>query len=180
MDWLIRFALNNRAVVTAAALFLLIYGVWVGSNLPVDVFPDLSAPTVTVVTEAHGMTPVDLEQQVTFPIETALNGASAVRRIRSATGVGISVVGVEFEWDTARRVARRVGSERLDAAVVRDDVESIALAQVVQYEPQRLLGLLDLLSTHAARSIDDERDGGRAVRRWRRDGYVRSGLNPCE
>ncbi|MGB0579278.1 MAG: efflux RND transporter permease subunit [Limisphaerales bacterium] len=114
MDSLIRLSLRNRALVVAAAFLLTGYGAWVAKELPVDVFPDLSAPTVTVVTEAHGMTPDDLEQQVTFPIETALNGAAGVRRLRSATAVGISLIWVEFEWDTDIRIARQIVNEKLD------------------------------------------------------------------
>ena len=132
MDSLIRFALGNRALVLVSALLLTAYGGWVGRSLPVDVFPDLSAPTVTIVTEAHGMTPVDLEQQVTFPIETAMNGSAGVRRIRSATSVGISIVWVEFDWGTNIRVARQIVTERLDvvSGALPDDVEPPILAPV--------------------------------------------------
>lgn len=132
MDALIRFALLNRALVLVAALLLTGYGGWVGRHLPVDVFPDLSAPTVTIVTEAHGMTPVDLEQQVTFPLETAMNGSAGVRRIRSATSVGISIVWVEFDWGTDIRMARQIVTERLDivSGALPDEVEPPILAPV--------------------------------------------------
>lgn len=132
MDALIRFALLNRALVLVTALLLTSYGGWVGRHLPVDVFPDLSAPTVTIVTEAHGMTPVDLEQQVTFPIETAMNGSAGVRRIRSATSVGISIVWVEFDWGTDIRMARQIVTERLDivSGALPDEVEPPILAPV--------------------------------------------------
>lgn len=119
-------------MVVAAAILLTGYGVWVAKELPVDVFPDLSAPTVTVVTEAHGMTPDDLEQQVTFPIETALNGAAGVRRLRSATAVGISLIWVEFEWGTDIRIARQIVNEKLDliAGSLPEGVEPPVLAPI--------------------------------------------------
>jgi CzcA family heavy metal efflux pump len=115
MNHLIRWALSNRALVLVAAALLIAFGVHTATQMPVDVFPDLTAPTVTVITEAHGMSPTEVETQITFPIETAVNGASGVRRVRSATAVGISVVWVEFEWGTDLRDARQTVSERLDA-----------------------------------------------------------------
>ena len=113
MDKLIQWALNNRVLVLVAAVLLTVFGVHTATRMPVDVFPDLTAPTVTVITEAHGMSPTEVETQITFPIETAVNGASGVRRVRSATAVGISVVWVEFEWGTDIREARQIVSEKL-------------------------------------------------------------------
>lgn len=117
MDKLIQWALGNRALVVVAALLLTAFGIHTATRMPVDVFPDLTAPTVTVITEAHGMSPTEVETQITFPIETAVNGASGVRRVRSATAVGISVVWVEFEWGTDIRNARQIVSEKIGGVV---------------------------------------------------------------
>lgn len=117
MDKLIQWALGNRVLVIVAALLLTVFGIHTATRMPVDVFPDLTAPTVTVITEAHGMSPTEVETQITFPIETAVNGASGVRRVRSATAVGISVVWVEFEWGTDIRNARQIVSEKMSGVV---------------------------------------------------------------
>jgi CzcA family heavy metal efflux pump len=120
MDAIIKWSVNNRAAVLAVGLLLCAGGGIVALQMPVDVFPDLTAPTVTVITEAHGMAPVEVENQVTFPIEAALNGASGVRRVRSSTAVGISVVWVEFDWGTDIYAARQVVGEKL--ALTRDSL----------------------------------------------------------
>lgn len=116
IDRLISASLNNRLLILAAALFLLVWGTWTGLRSPMDVFPDLTAPSVTIVTEAHGMPPEDVERLVTFPIETAMNGASGVRRVRSNSGIGISVVTVEFKWGSDIYRARQIVSEKLQGA----------------------------------------------------------------
>lgn len=113
---LIRWSLANRAVVLGLAAGLLVWGAWTAARLPVDVLPDVNAPTVTVVTEAHGMAPDEVETLVTIPIETALNGAPGLRRLRSTSGIGISVVWAEFAWETDPYRARQVVTERLQVA----------------------------------------------------------------
>lgn len=112
----IAWSLRNRLFVVAVSLLLLLWGGWEAVRMPVDVFPDLTAPSVTVVAESHGMAPEDMETQVTFPIETALNGAPGVRRVRSTTKSGIATVVVEFEWGTDVLVARQVVAEKLQLA----------------------------------------------------------------
>ncbi len=132
IDGLIAWSLKNRVIVLLVAAGLLGIGAWRASQMPVDVFPDLTAPTVTVLTEAHGMAPEEVERYVTLPIETALNGAAGLRRVRSSSGVGISVVWAEFEWGTDIFRARQVVSERLQTArgQIPADLEPPMLAPV--------------------------------------------------
>ncbi len=113
LDRIIRFSLSNRVIVLVLCAVLLALGMIRTMQTEVDIFPDLNAPTVVVMTEAQGMAPEDVEQLVTFPVETALNGASGVRRVRSSSATGFSVVWVEFDWSTDMAVARQTVTERL-------------------------------------------------------------------
>ena len=124
VDFLLRWSLTHRGLVLAVAALLMGLGAFLAWRMPLDVFPDLTAPTVTVVVEGHGMSPSEMEAQVTFPIESAVNGAPDVRRVRSGTALGIAVVWVEFEWGTDIQRARQAVAERLAvvAGVLPDQV----------------------------------------------------------
>jgi len=113
LDSIILFSLRNRFFILLTAVVLVVWGLYTGSRMDVDVFPDLTAPTVVVMTDSHGMAAEEVERLVTFPIETAVNGATGVRRVRSASSQGFSFVWVEFDWGTDIFLARQIVSEKL-------------------------------------------------------------------
>lgn len=115
-NFLVKSSLKNRLVVLLIAFVMMAYGLLQGQKLQVDVFPSLNKPVVTVLTEAGGMAPEEVEQLVTFPLENLLNGITGVTRIRSTSGIGLSIVYIEFEWDTDIYRNRQLVSERLDLA----------------------------------------------------------------
>ena len=119
LNAILKFSLQQRMLVIAAALLLSGYGLWTASNLPIDVFPDLDRPRVVIMTEAAGMAPEEVESQVTFPIETAVNGANGVQAVRSTSSTGLSVIYVEFEFGTNVFTARQVINERLQMVAER-------------------------------------------------------------
>lgn len=129
---LVRLSLRYRMILVVLSATLLVYGIQTGRDMPIDVFPDLTAPTVTILVEGHGMAPEEMETLVTFPIEAAVHGAADVRRVRSATSVGIAVVWVDFDWGTNIFHARQTVTERI-AAIAGDlpaQVEAPVLSPV--------------------------------------------------
>src|SRR3954467_6879817 len=113
MKRIIQWSIDHHWIVIGLSVLLFVAGAWTARQMPIDVFPDLTAPTVTILTEGHGMAPEEMESLVTLPLESAINGASGVRRVRSATAVGIAVVWVEFDWGADIFMARQLVSEKL-------------------------------------------------------------------
>ena len=145
IDGLIRWSLENKLIVLALAAGLLAWGGWQASQLPVDVLPDLTAPTVTVLVEGQGVAPEEMESLVTFPIEAALNGAAGVRRVRSVTAVGAAIVWVEFDWGEDIYRARQTVNEKLSlvAATLPETVEAPVLAPISSIMGEILFLALD-------------------------------------
>lgn len=159
LDKLMQASLRNRLIVLIAALSILVFGVIVTINMPVDVFPDLTAPTVTILTESHGMAPEEVEKLVTFPIETVVNGASGVRRVRSNSIQGLSTVWVEFDWGVDIYIARQIVNEKLQIMrnTLPDGVDQPVLAPITSIMGEiMLVGLTaDTTSPMELRTLAD-------------------------
>ena len=119
MNALIRFALHNRLLIICLSLVVLVLGSLTMANLPIDIFPSLTRPRVVVMTECPGLAPEEVETLVTLPLETALNGSTGVQTVRSSSGIGLSVIYVEFGWNSDVYLARQIVNERIATVLAR-------------------------------------------------------------
>jgi CzcA family heavy metal efflux pump len=159
LNKILSFSLNNRLAVLLGAVFLITIGLYTAKNMNVDVFPDLTAPTVTILTEAHGMESEEVEKLVTYQLETAMNGSPNVRRIRSSSAAGISIVWIEFDWGTDIYKARQIVSERIPMVQenLPDGVGTPTMAPIASIMGEvMLLGITsDSLSQMELRTLSD-------------------------
>lgn len=160
LNKIIQYSLDNRMLIIFMSLMLVIGGLFTARNMEIDVFPDLTAPTVVVLTDAHGMAAEEVEALVTFPIESSLNGATDVRRVRSSSSYGFSIVWVEFDWDTDIYRARQIVSEKLPtiAALLPKQIEAPIIAPQTSVMGEVMLVSLtsDSLSMFDLRTITDK------------------------
>ncbi len=160
LNRIIQYSLDNRVLIIFLSLMLLIAGLVTTRNMEIDVFPDLTAPTVVVLTDAHGMAAEEVETLVTFPIESSLNGATDVRRVRSSSSYGFSIVWVEFDWNTDIFRARQIVSEKLPAiaALLPDNIEAPIIAPQTSVMGEIMLVSLtsDSLSMFDLRALTDK------------------------
>ncbi len=159
LNRIIKYSLENRLLIISLSVIILLFGLYTASEIEIDVFPDLTAPTVAVLTDAHGMAAEEVEKLVTFPIEASLNGATDVRRVRSTSSFGISIVWVEFDWGTDIYKARQIVSEKLSIInpTLPENVESPVLAPQTSIMGEIMLISItsDSLSLFDLRSISE-------------------------
>lgn len=160
LNRIIKFSLENRILILVLAVLLVIAGLYSTAKTEVDVFPDLNAPTVVIMTEAGGMASEEVEQLVTFPIESAVTGSTGVRRVRSQSTHGFSVVWVEFDWGTDIYLARQIVSEKLSA--IGEQMPAGVSAPVLGPQSSILGEVLIVSLTSDKTSMQDLRKIGRA------------------